>query len=385
MTTATDLLTLIGHDVPLKKIAATHGGEWAGACPFCRAGVDRLRVWPNSHKPGWWCRMCDRKGDAIDYLRAHGLSYVDACRQLGKPLERRAEHTFVEPVADCVVPSQPWREAAAGFVLWSQQYIDKALPYLIGRGLTEKTIRTAQLGYNPTSRECSRTKWGMATDPENGDKFWLPAGIVIPNYADAALWRVQIRRDVVREKQDRYKTVTGSSNVLYGVDSLQAHRPAVLVEGPFDALAVQQVASDLVSVVASGTSGARRIKWITRLLLCPTVLIALDADEPGDHAARYWLDVLPNGRRWRPDYSDPAQLLQDGQDVRGWILAGLGKQAAPWAAGDPVYEYWREEVAQGSEALARLERICREQGYDYTATVEAMIAESARLATERKK
>lgn len=371
MTTTPDLLTLIGHDVNLKKIAATHGGEWAGACPFCRAGTDRLRVWPNSHKPGWWCRMCDRKGDAIDYLRAHGLSYADACRQLGRPLERRAEPTPAEPVADCVVPPQRWREAAAGFVMWSQQYIEQATPYLTKRGLTEKTIRGAMLGYNPTSRECSRAKWGMPPDRENGDKFWLPAGIVIPNYADDALWRVQIRRDVVRDKQDRYKTVTGSSNVLYGVDSLRPDKPAMLVEGPFDALAVHQAASDLVSVVASGTSGARRMRWIMRLLLCPSVLIGLDADEAGDSAARYWLDMLPMGRRWRPYYADPAQLLQDGQDVRGWILAGLGKQA--WTMTDEATrEYWQEEVRLQSPALARLERICREQGYDYQMTMEAL-------------
>lgn len=375
MTTNTNILDLISRDVPLKKIAATHGGEWAGACPFCRAGVDRLRVWPNSKRGGgWWCRMCERGGDAIQYLREQGLSYQEACAQLGQPLDRpQAATSFVAPPVGCPVPAPRWRECAAGFVFWSQGNIERALPYLTSRGLTEKTIRTAQLGYNPAQRECSREKWGMEPDKDNGDRFWLPAGIVIPSYADGALWRVQIRREVVRDSQDRYKTVTGSSNVLYGADSLQPNRPAVLVEGPFDALAVQQSAGDLCAVVASGTSGARRIRWITQLALTSQVLIALDADPPGDHAARYWLEVLPTARRWRPYYSDPSQMLEDGQDVRGWVLAGLGLNPAPWALTEtPARDYWRAEIAAQSPALARLETICRESGYDYAATVEAL-------------
>lgn len=369
-----DLFDLISRDVVLKKVANTHGGEFAGACPFCKAGVDRLRVWPNSHKPGWWCRMCDRKGDAIDYLRAHGYSYVDACKQLGQPVERRSDaHPFVAPPVVCAVPSNQWRECAAGFVFWAQGHIEQALPYLTGRGLTEQTIRKAGLGYNPAQRECSRSKWGMDADKEYGDRFWLPQGIVIPSYADGALWRVQIRREIVRDNQDRYKTVTGSSNVLYGADSLQPSRPAVLVEGPFDALAVQQAAGDLAAVAASGTSGARHIRWITHLALASQALIALDADAAGDHAARFWLDALPRGKRWRPYYDDPAQMLQDGQDVRGWVLAGLGIQPAPWALTEtPQRDYWRAEVAAQSSALARLETICRESGYDYAATVEVL-------------
>ncbi len=64
-----DLLSLIGHDTPLKKIASTGGGEWTGPCPFC-GGRDRFRVQPERGR--WWCRQCsedDRWGDAIAYLR----------------------------------------------------------------------------------------------------------------------------------------------------------------------------------------------------------------------------------------------------------------------------------------------------------------------------
>ncbi len=82
-------------------------------------------------------------------------------------------------------------------------------------------------------------------------------GIVIPWYVDGAVWKLTIRRP---SGTPRYVTVTGSANVLYNVDALQPGRVAVLVEGPFDVLAVEQAAGDLVASVASGTTGARRMR-----------------------------------------------------------------------------------------------------------------------------
>jgi DNA primase len=370
-----DLLDLIGHDVQLRKAATTNGGEWKGACPFC-GGRDRFSVWPNASRPGWWCRMCEKHGDAIQYLREQGMSYGDACRVVGKELDapRRAS-SFIAPPAECEPPSQQWREAGAGFVFWAQERISQALPYLTGRGLTEQTIQRAGLGYNPQTREASRAKWGLAPDGENGDRFWLPAGIVIPWYVGSALWKVSIRRETVKEGQDRYKTLPGSSNALYGVDSLQPGRPAVLVEGPFDALATRQAAGDLVGVAASGTSGARRIKWVGALALCSEVLVSLDADQAGDTASIYWLDMLSNARRHRPYYSDPAQMLEDGQDLRAWVRVGLGGPEPMTFTSQIVADYWRGEVAAQSSALTRLAAICQARGYSYELTIEALGSE----------
>jgi len=54
-------------------------------------------------------------------------------------------------------------------------------------------------------------------------------------------------------------------------------------------------------------------------------------------------------------------------------------QVPRWASRDArgtwaiVRDYWREEVQIGCKvSLARLERICRERGYDYQATLRAL-------------
>jgi hypothetical protein len=54
--------------------------------------------------------------------------------------------------------------------------------------------------------------------------------------------------------------------------------------------------------------------------------VAYDADDAGEAAAAFWLHALPGARRWRPYWGDPAQMLQDGADVAGWIAAGLDSE-----------------------------------------------------------
>ncbi len=80
-----NLLDIISQDVSLTRAGAA---EWCGPCPWC-GGKDRFRVWPNSGTVGrYWCRQCNRKGDAIQYLRDfRGKSYRQAAALVGKPLD----------------------------------------------------------------------------------------------------------------------------------------------------------------------------------------------------------------------------------------------------------------------------------------------------------
>lgn len=54
--------------------------ELAGPCPFC-GGEDRFLVFDDRR---YWCRVCEKRGDAIQLLRDRdGLSFRDACARLG--------------------------------------------------------------------------------------------------------------------------------------------------------------------------------------------------------------------------------------------------------------------------------------------------------------
>lgn len=177
---------------------------------------------------------------------------------------------------------------AAQRALWSSPLGNRARAYLRQRGFTDTTIRHAGLGFNAGGRHSPFATWGLPAPPHRAG-VWLPRGIVIPWYVDGAIWKIAIRRPA---GTPRYVTVTGSTNVLYNVDALQPGRVAMLVEGPFDALAVEQAAGDLVASVASGTTGARHMRWITRLAMCSEVLIALDNEAV---RSRTWRKQSPTG------------------------------------------------------------------------------------------
>ncbi|MBE7556797.1 MAG: toprim domain-containing protein [Anaerolineales bacterium] len=100
--------------------------------------------------------------------------------------------------------------------------------------------------------------------------------------------------------------MTTDHEALYNADALVRGQPVMLLEGEIDCLTVLQAAGDLVVPVATGSvSGARRPRWLARLARASMVLVALDADRAGDTNTRYWLQVLPNARRWRPSGMTP--------------------------------------------------------------------------------
>jgi Toprim-like len=182
-------------------------------------------------------------------------------------------------------------------------------------------------------------------------KIYLLQGIVFPWYVGSELWRVLFRRDDNNiPKDERYKPIAGGGNTFYQVDTLRPNAPAMLVEGVLDALAVWQEAGDLIAVVAAGTTSGRLERWIGRLDLASTVLIALDADQAGDMASDWWLKTLgPRARRWRQFWDDLAAMLQGGANLRTWMREGLGTGSKWWRhlAGWPEdrQELWGERAA----------------------------------------
>lgn len=282
--------------------------------------------------------------DAIDYVRRrYGIDFRAACALLA--IQAPAQRSPLPPVAPTPVkpPSDQWCITAERVLsdAFDQLYevSDKPLAWLLSRGFTEETIAKALLGYNPADRWMRREEWGLPPlRDQRGRKqqVWLPRGIVIPWFIgrghDAVIWKLMIRRPLTAAQkvagESPYIQIPGGSNALYNADALERGKPAMLVEGVFDALAVRQAAGNLVAPVATGTTGARRIRWLATLVRAPLVLVSYDNDTAGEHAAAYWQQVLPETtRRWRPYWDDPAAMLTDQGDVRVWVEDGLRRVA----------------------------------------------------------
>lgn len=320
--TSVDLVALTG--TPLRRVASTNGGEYAGPCPFC-GGRDRFRVWPTppDGKPRWWCRQCGQHGDAIDFLRERdGLTYRQALERLGYvhsehasrvPDGQQSCRTSLKTVAD----RPTWDAAAALAVvgeceaaLWTPAG-DRARDWLHARTLTDDTLRAWRIGYNPTDR----TMHGL----------FVPRGIVIPCFVDGAVQYVKVRRPVPGVPGPKYQQVAGGKAALFGLDGLTGKTTAIICEAELDAILVHQEAGDLVDVVALGSKSARpALPWLSRLLGCTRWLLAIDGD--ADDAATWW-GFSARVRRVRPlQGNDVTEFAQAGGDLRAWVEFHLARE-----------------------------------------------------------
>ncbi len=314
--------------------------ELSGPCPdqACRCQTNGFSVKYDGIKWGFMCRGCydateylsekDRKrgwGDVIDYLRHYRkMSYQQARALLAgqeipdTPYCHAGKEDYTSPhwQARTTQAMKDYEQA-----LWNDEGLS-ALLYVRGRGLIDRTIRNARMGFSL--------------------QHGIPR-LLIPSFNDGryvAIYRRDIRSDC--SKGDRWKDAPGSSkNELYLADCLISRRPTVMVESAIDALSLVQECGDLCNIVATGgTSGARTPQSLARLALMPDVLVAFDADQDGDEAAVWWIDHLPTARRLRPFLHDINDMLIDGWDIKAWVQDAL---VSP-PAGEPEPIEQQEEL-----------------------------------------
>ncbi|NLI32046.1 MAG: hypothetical protein GX422_04575 [Deltaproteobacteria bacterium] len=340
------LLDLLAQDgVALKKVAGTHGGEYAGPCPSC-GGTDRFRVWPEQGSGGrYWCRGCKTSGDDIQYLKDfRGLPYLEACRLLGREpsnhkrpsnAKRRPHGTDSWKPKESTLPGDQWVKEAGYFVEWAEKELwtteqgEEAQAWLHERGLKDDTIKAFRLGWNSGDWWPRREKWGLPTvTKENGKpkKLALPAGLVIPKLQNGRVVRVRIRR-TVPYRDSRYWTVSGSNTGAMSIPG-EENGIVLVVESDLDAMLIWQEAGDLVTVVSLGSAQARPDQEALRTLQnAKEILVALDMDDAGAKEAwQWWNQRFAQARRWPPIAGkDPGEMFQAGVDPRLWVQAGLSE------------------------------------------------------------
>lgn len=342
-----DVLSDIGYS-PKKKSAK----EYCSPCPYCQDGDDRFVISPDKGKGGrFWCRFCDKRGDAINLLRDfQGLNYIQACERLrldpGQKVAIRREEKPL--IADN--PPSVWMEKAAAFVEWCHAHLlqsETFLSALTKRGLTLETIKAFKLGYNPTKLYRGRKDWGLDEEVGSNGKprrIWLPAGITIPTFEGDKLVKVKIRnRDfekdlknyemakaagrVTKYASSKYVVVSGSKKCpsVYGNPS----RSVLLVqESELDCILTIQEAGDLCFCLALGGSSQpldlhkeRIVRGAENLLFCP------DFDQAGKESWDRWIKRFPDTIRILPEYGkDVTESFQCETNIREWLLSAITKK-----------------------------------------------------------
>jgi len=321
----------------LRKVATTHGGEWAGACPWC-GGKDRFRVWPDHDAGRYWCRGCGKAGDSIQYLRdRRGLSFVEACRYLGRdpgprPSGLRPARPTWEP-RESTEPAAEWQARARTFLdgaidtLWNAEGEPIRAWLHNEKGLSDATIKAAGLGLNLTDKYEPRASWGLPAAVKSdgtASPVWIPAGLVIPLIVGGDVQRLRVRRTDPGDGA-RYVVVSGSSPAPMAWNLERA--AAVIVESELDGLLLNQEAGDLAGVVSMGSAQVKPDRITHEALTAAAViLVSLDTDDAGARAA-WTLWPATYGRkakRWPcVGGKDPGEARAKGLDLNNWIIAGL--------------------------------------------------------------
>lgn len=340
------------------------GREFCGPCPFCKGGNDRLLVWPDGSRPHLFCRVCLREGSPAQFLMEYcNMTFGEALAELGLP-DSDEEHEYSPPtlneqLARGAPPSKEWQVSAHLIIERAEAYLwhpnspegQKALAYLRGRGLTDKTIKRARLGYVPLDKSTGRwyvgefEKWGVNPDELREDQrakggVRIPDGILIPWTEGSTIWKLCVKRP---GQVMSYGQVMGSSDGgLYGIDSVTADMPCMMVEAELCKLSVEQEAGDICNAIATGsTPKGRNSRLASDLVAASCILQSFDADAAGDEAAEYWIQRFKEkAMRWRPwadewgeqlRFKDPNEMLQHqdafkeftGYSLRGWVERGI--------------------------------------------------------------
>ena len=319
-----------------RREAGTGGGTWGGPCPGC-GGKDRFRIQPyfsgiDWHKGGRWiCNQCHPKwSDAPGYLMTfHRMTYLEACRELGIEAKSRSappSRPAWKP-REAKPPPSRWQKKAAEFVAGSEKNLwgeagAEARAYLESRGLSVTFIKWAKLGWNAKVQFDDYAAWGLPPERNergNPKRFWLPPGIVIPVFGgDGQLLRIKIRRSPP-DCKPKYIAITGGAATSFMV--LGEAPAVVVVEAELDALLLYQEAGDLATMMATGSAQYKSdAEVFARLRGAPAVLVALDAEQSGYAAWKWWRGNLQNTRLCPVPYGkDPTEAHQQGADLRAWV------------------------------------------------------------------
>jgi DNA primase len=359
---AVDMIALISARTDLRRAGVN---SYFGLCPFHDERTGSFHVRPDEKH--YHCFGCQASGDPFTFvMETEGLDFKAAMESLADRFGVALETEDEDPAA---ASRRQRRErlytllarATAYYAryLWESAEAAPAREYLLGRGLTEGTLREFRVGYAPSAwdRMWRASRTAGFTDDEllaaglvqrsksnPGSLFDRFRGRIMFPSADA---RGRVRgfgARAMRENQAggaKYMNTSDSDiyhkrSQLFGIDlarsvAAQAGR-MILVEGYTDVLALHQ-AGMRNSVGIMGTAlTEEQVRELERTV--KVLDLCLDADSAGQEAmiraAR-----LAEGRKPPlelrvvplPEGTDPAELVErDGANA----LRGLVEASAPF-------------------------------------------------------
>jgi DNA primase len=314
-----DIVAVIGQHVQLKKA----GRNWKGLCPFHGEKTPSFTVTPA--RDSWKCFGCGEGGDIFSFvMKRDGLSFPEALKVLAAKAGVEIDERTTREDAHKARLREVMESAIAFYhaVLTGSKTGQPALDYLRGRGFTEETIATYQLGYAPGGWDTlART---LAAKRQVRPDDLVEVGLGQPRLSARGGVYDRFRERVIFPIRDMNGSAVGlggrilpaiaddgadhgpkylnspatpifdKSRTLYLIDRakgpIRKTNQAVIVEGYTDALMAHQAGFD--NVVASlGTAlTPGQVAVLTRY--GKRIALAYDVDAAGEKAGTFGVNAL---------------------------------------------------------------------------------------------
>ncbi|HYC79840.1 MAG TPA: DNA primase, partial [Candidatus Binatia bacterium] len=338
----------IKHRLPITEVLADYiqmkkaGTNFKAVCPFHNEKTPSLIVSPS--KQIWHCFGCGLGGDIFEFVKlAENVEFVEALKILADRAGIELKKPTQEEIKIFEKKSSLYdiNAAAAKYfskVLWESRAGNEALLYLRGRGLTDQTIRTWQLGFAPDdfhylegflSKSFSKEDIvlaGLAVKKDDGsiyDRFRARVMFPIQNIHGQV---VGFTGRILKDQKDAAKYVNtpetpiyNKSRELYGLffakNQIRKENRAVLVEGNMDVISSHQAGFNQ-TVASSGTAlTGQQLQTLHRFT--ENLIFSFDTDSAGAAATRRALEEALNlGFNVKiadlKEAKDPDELIKKG-------------------------------------------------------------------------
>jgi DNA primase len=367
---AVDFLELVSARTELRRAGPA---RYEGLCPFHDERSPSFGIDPTQKV--YYCFGCQASGDVFTFVQeTEGVDFKGALELLaeryGVELQREQEDPNEaekrrrrERLLELLSRTTSYYER----YLWESEEAARAREYLLGRGLSEQSLREFRVGYAPSAwdrvllasrrggfSEQELYATGLAQRNDKGrlyDRF--RSRIMFP-LADVRGKVLGFGARAMREDQ-RPKYLNTSDNdiyhkglQLYGADLARPHATKagemILCEGYTDVIAMHQAGlANTVGLMGTALT-ADQVRELARM--AQTVLLALDADSAGQEAMLKAFRLANKSKLelrvvMLPQGTDPADLIQrDGAAamqavVKGSISFVSFRAERVLASGDP--------------------------------------------------
>ncbi len=360
------VVEVVGETVNLKKAGSTY----KGLCPFHGEKTPSFVVTPA--RDSWHCFGCGLGGDIFSFvMQRDSVTFPEALRTLAQRAGVEIDERTKREDAHKARLRQVLDSAIAFYhaVLTSSNAGVGALDYLHGRGFTDETIATHQLGWAPggwdqmtralgTKRDVrpeELVEVGLASPRQTGrggvyDKF--RARVLFPirdqNGHAVGLGGRLLEGDGPKYLNSPATPLFDKSRTLYLIDKakspIRKSGQAVIVEGYTDALMAHQAGFD--NVVASlGTAlTPGQVALLTRY--ASRIVLAYDVDSAGEKAGTLGVTALAGLIGQLQSDTSGVKLedvrvarLPDGKDPDEVVRESPAEWEAAVAKAKPLVEY----------------------------------------------